>query len=139
MENGLRKRFPVFIFYFLSVGYLKIEKNVIFTVLGPILASRPQNSVPLSPQTAIFRWPAPPLQYTKIEVRVSQGQLHSPKDPPSVYHTRGLNRAGGLLKPGNPERTKPAQNSEDVRFQICAGVLRLLKPLRPNPHKTAGV
>ena len=53
MENGLKKRFPVFFYFFLSVGYLKIEKNVIFTVLGPILASRPQNSVPLSPQTAI--------------------------------------------------------------------------------------
>ena len=43
-------------------------------------------------------WPAPPLQYTKIEVRISQGQLHSPKDPPSVYHTRGLNRAGGTIE-----------------------------------------
>ena len=45
-----------------------------------------------------LRWPAPPLQYTKIEVRISQGQLHSPKDPPSVYHTRGLNRAGGTIE-----------------------------------------
>ena len=70
--NTGRINTPNFLF-FLSVGYQKIEKTVIFSILGHILASNPQNIVLASPQTAVIM----PLDhnYTVFSVQMNSSCL----------------------------------------------------------------